>query len=88
MSEADRSPLPPAETPAAPQSGGHVRCYCSRCRMRGLVAPVMIITAGFLFLVDQFVPGIRFGQLWPVFIIVLGVLMLLQSSASAEGHRG
>ena len=84
MSEADRPPLPPA----TPPSEGHVRCYCSRCRMRGLLAPVLVITAGFLFLLDQFVPGIRFGQLWPVFLIVLGVMMLLQHSASAQGHRG
>ena len=69
------TPTPAAE---APPSDKHVRCYCSRCRMHGLVAPVMVITTGFLFLVDQFVPGIRFGQLWPVFLIVLGVMLLLR----------
>lgn len=56
--------------------------------MRSLMAPVLVITAGFLFLIDQVVPGIRFGQLWPVFMIVVGVMLLLRSSASVEGHRG
>ena len=75
-------------TPAAPPSDKHVRCYCARCRMHSLMAPVLVITAGFLFLIDQIVPGIRFGQLWPVFMIVVGVMLLLRSSASVEGHRG
>lgn len=80
----------PTPTPAAaapPAKKEHVRCYCARCRMRSLMAPVLVITAGFLFLIDQ-VPGVRFGQLWPVFMIVVGVMLLLRSSASVEGHRG
>ena len=86
MADADRPALPP--TPPSPQSGGRVRCSCANCRMRGLLAPVLIITVGVLFLVDQFVPGIRFHHLWPVILIVFGLMKLLQYSASTEGHRG
>ena len=82
------TPTPTAAAPTAPPSEKRVSCYCPRCRMRSLMAPVLVITAGFLFLIDQIVPGIRFGQLWPVFMIVVGVMLLLRSSASVEGHRG
>ncbi len=84
----DTSTPTPTPVAAAAPAKERVRCYCSRCRMRSLMGPVMVITVGFLFLIDQFVPGIRFGQLWPVFLIVVGVMLLLRQSASAEGHRG
>lgn len=57
------------------------------CRIRVLIGPIMLITIGVLFLIGQLTP-FGFGQLWPVLLIVGGVLALVQSTASREGHIG
>lgn len=63
-------------------------CSCARCRCRGLLAPVVLITVGAVFLIPQFVERLGFGDLWPVILIVIGLVKLLESTASTEGHRG
>lgn len=81
----------PMPTPGQPQGPYRYRggaCSCGRCRMRGLRSPVILITIGALFLLPQFFHRIEFRDLWPVILIVIGVTMLLESSASTEGHRG
>jgi len=63
------------------------RCHCARCRMRGLLGPVMIITIGVIFLLSEYTPyGI--GHLWPVILIVIGVFRLAETMVSSEGHVG
>ena len=62
------------------------RCTCARCRMRGLMAPVMLITIGALFLIGQFSGRYTFAELWPVILIVAGLVKVLESTASTEGH--
>jgi hypothetical protein len=66
--------------------GGH--CCCARCRVRSLRWPVLLVTLGTLFLLDETFNLIDFGRYWPVILIVIGVVMLMESSASTEGHRG
>jgi hypothetical protein len=61
------------------------RCNCARCRSRGLVAPALLITLGMLFLLDQF-HYVNFGRSWPVFLIVIGLVKVWQSTTSLEGH--
>jgi hypothetical protein len=63
------------------------RCSCMHCRIRGLVGAVMLITIGLIFLFGEYT-RYGFGQLWPVLLIVGGVLALCQSTASREGHTG
>ena len=76
------------QNPALAQtSGGHVRCGCARCRVRSLMAPVLMITLGGLFLADQLIAAVRFRHLWPIILIVIGLLRLAAYAASAEGHR-
>lgn len=65
-----------------------IRCTCARCTMKGMMGPVVLITLGVLFLVGKFGWGYGFGQLWPVLLIVIGVVKLLESMASSEGHLG
>ena len=62
------------------------RCYCERCRTRGLIWPAILVTVGVLSLLEDFT---RFGwdRTWPLVILVIGVVMLLRSNASWEGHR-
>jgi hypothetical protein len=61
------------------------RCGCAHCRVRTVFGPVMLITVGILFLVAEYT-HYGFGQLWPVLLIVAGVLALLQSLAPRKGH--
>lgn len=60
-------------------------CPCARCRCRGLMGAAVLITLGVLFLLQEFWI-IRFDQSWPVLLLVIGVMMLLGRTASAEGH--
>src|SRR5690242_3439714 len=60
-------------------------CPCARCRCRGLMGAAILITLGVLFLLQQFWI-IRFDQSWPILLLVIGVMMLLGRTASAEGH--
>lgn len=61
------------------------RCGCPRCRMAGLMGPAVLVTLGALFLVDNV--GLRgFNDTWPLLLIVIGIIKLLQYTASTEGH--
>jgi len=56
-----------------------------RCRIRGLTGAALLITLGFLFLLDQY-RVIYFDNSWPVLLIVIGLLSFAARSASTEGH--
>lgn len=60
-------------------------CHCPRCRARGLMGPAILITIGALFLLDE-VGRIRFGETFPILLIVIGVMLYLGRTASIEGH--
>ena len=61
----------------------HTKCSLM-CAIRG---PIMLITIGTLFAVDHFGPyGI--SRTWPVILIVLGLLKLLERSASRPPAAG
>jgi hypothetical protein len=60
-------------------------CGCARCRARGLMGPLMLITIGAIFLLGRFTSH-GFLQLWPVILVVAGVVLYLQSAASRDGH--
>ncbi|MFZ3378084.1 MAG: DUF5668 domain-containing protein [Candidatus Acidiferrales bacterium] len=62
-------------------------CRCAHCRIRGLMGPLMIITVGILFLAAEY-SRYSFGDLWPVLLIVAGIVLTAQSLASKEGHTG
>jgi hypothetical protein len=60
-------------------------CQCARCRLNGVMGPVILITLGVLILLGQ--TGMaEFNRTWPVILIVIGAIKILQSSASTEGH--
>jgi phage shock protein C len=44
-----------------------------------LLPGLALIVIGFIFLVNNLIPWFRFGYLWPVVLIVLGVALLLRS---------
>jgi len=49
---------------------------------------VVLITLGVIFLLDQIVPGWGFRKTWPVLLVVIGVLKLLDSTQSPQPPRG
>lgn len=61
-------------------------CGCTRCWMHGLWGPAMLITLGLLFMLDNLNVA-DFGRTWPLILIVIGGLKVLQSSAPTTGHR-
>ncbi len=63
------------------------KCTCGRCRTGGLMAPLMLITVGAIFLLGRFT-SVGFEELWPVILVVAGVVLFVQSSASRTGHTG
>jgi hypothetical protein len=63
------------------------KCICARCRMRGLMGPLMLIAIGTIFLLGRFTAH-GFRELWPVLFIIAGIVLWLQSTASGAGHTG
>lgn len=61
------------------------KCGCARCKIRSFTGPVMLIVVGAIFLCGEYTPY-GFVTLWPVLLLVAGVLLLAQYGASGEGH--
>jgi len=49
-----------------------------------LIGGLVLITLGAIFLADQFIPRIDFGDLWPVILIVIGVGLLVNAYGRKE----
>lgn len=64
-------------------------CPCDRCRTRKLMGPALLVTFGMLFLLEEMGNGnLGFHRTWPVILLVIGVVKLVQSNASGAGHIG
>lgn len=64
------------------------KCRCPRCTVGGLMAPVVLITLGVLFLIGRMGFDYGFKELWPVLLVVIGLVKLAEAMASTEGHGG
>lgn len=64
-----------------------IACTCDRCKMRCIMWPAIMITVGVLFLLDN-LSGPSFERTWPLILLVIGAVKLLQSNASDAGHIG
>jgi hypothetical protein len=62
-------------------------CTCGRCSTRWLMGPAMVLTTGILFLL-QSMNIAEIDRTWPAWILVVGIVKLVQSSASSAGHVG
>ncbi len=62
-------------------------CPCDRCKMRCIMWPAIMVTVGTLFLLDN-LHGPGFERTWPLILLVIGAVKLLQSNASDAGHIG
>jgi hypothetical protein len=61
------------------------KCSCARCRARALMGPLMLIATGAIFLLGRFTSH-GFLQLWPILLVIAGIVLWLESTASREGH--
>ena len=61
-------------------------CQCARCRIRRIIGPTIVFTIGVLFLLASLHVASFWHGTWPVILLVVGALKLLQGSASVEGH--
>jgi len=48
-----------------------------------LIAGVILITLGALFLIDRFIPRIDFGDLWPVLLVVIGIGLVYRGATES-----
>jgi hypothetical protein len=62
-------------------------CVCERCRTRRLMGPAMLVTIGIMFLLHS-VSEVGIDKTWPAILLVIGVVKLMQSNASYDGHVG
>jgi hypothetical protein len=63
------------------------RCTCDRCKTHGLFAPVILVTLGVLFLLQEFGSWrVNFDHTWPLVLIVIGGVILAKRNASMIGH--
>lgn len=60
-------------------------CSCPRCRLRGLMVPAVLVTLGVLVLLSN-LDVMDAHKSFPILFIVAGIILLLQRTASTEGH--
>jgi hypothetical protein len=66
----------------------HVRCKCQSCTIRSLIFPAVVITVGVLFLLDRLNGGhFDFWNMWPMILVVIGLLQLASAFAPRDGHN-
>ena len=64
----------------------YYRCCCGQCRVRSVVGPLALITVGVLFALDLIWGRWSIRDTWPVILIVIGAVKIVQRLASSEGH--
>ena len=62
-------------------------CPCTRCHTRWLMGPSMVLLTGVLLLLNT-TDVADLGRTWPAWLLAVGVIKLVQSTASSAGHIG
>lgn len=47
-------------------------------RPNRLMAPVVLITLGIMFLLGEYVPALGIGKTWPMLLVVIGITKLIE----------
>lgn len=70
------------QDPASPenQKNNPLKDYRHYRKSRGnLIGGLVLITLGAIFLADSFIPHVRFEDLWPLILVVIGIGLLINS---------
>jgi phage shock protein C len=51
-----------------------------------LIGGLVLITLGALFLADEFIPHVSFGDLWPIILVVIGIGLLINATARRRNN--
>ena len=62
------------------------RDYEKRKNDGSLIAGIILITLGGLFLATRFIPHVDFGDLWPLLLIVVGILIMKNSFSKPKNN--
>ncbi len=62
-----------------------LQCGCMRCRSCHLMGPAILVTLGVLALLSEF-DMVRFRYTWPIILIVIGAIKIIQGNAPTTGH--
>lgn len=54
---------------------------------RGWIGGLVLITLGLLFLIDEFIPCLGFGDLWPFLLVVIGVGLLINGISTKRNKE-
>jgi hypothetical protein len=76
----DRSPDEPHQSH---EHSGPISSYRG-----GLTWPVVLITLGLMFLLDEFAPQWGFRRTWPALLVVIGILKLIDSGRPPRPPAG
>jgi hypothetical protein len=57
-------------------------------RRSSLSGPVFLIALGVVLLIDQFVPSWGIGKTWPVLLVVIGIMKLINMSQPPRPPEG
>ena len=52
-----------------------------------LIGGLVLITVGAIFLADEFIPNVDFGDLWPLILIVIGAGLLINTFAKKNASN-
>ncbi len=55
---------------------------------RSLTWPVLLITLGVMFLLDEFAPQWGFRRTWPALLVVIGIMKLIEASRPPRPPEG
>lgn len=58
-------------------------CACVRCRAHSLMGAAILIALGVIFMIDHTAHN---GRAFPILLLVIGGMLMLQRTGSTEGH--
>lgn len=54
---------------------------------KGLIGGIVLISLGFIFLANRFIPNINFHNLWPLVLVVIGGVLIATSFAERRNNK-
>ncbi len=85
--EEPRSPQSPEDTTQATENKPFNTPKPIKKKTKGsLVGGLVLITLGVLFLADELVPQVNFGDLWPLILVAVGIGLLINAIANRKNE--